>query len=63
MQGLHLNKPSLMRALVTLGIISAPSTKTPDEKILVARGLLLQMQTAPFRKLSGLLDAALYELQ
>ena len=52
-----------MRALVTLGIISAPSTKTPDEKILVARGLLLQMQTAPFRKLSGLLDAALYELQ
>ena len=47
---------------MTLGIISAPSNKTSDEKILVVRGLLLQMQTAPFRKLPGLLDAAVYEL-
>ena len=52
----------LVTALVTLGIISARSNKTSDEKILVVRGLLLQMQTAPFRKLPGLLDAAVYEL-
>ena len=58
-----MNKPSLVRALVALEIISAPSTKTPDEKILVVRGLLLQMQTAHFRNLPGLLDAAIYELQ
>ena len=45
-----------------MGIISARSNKTSDEKILVVRGLLLQMQTAPFRKLPGLLDAAVYEL-
>ena len=62
-QGLHLGKPALVSALVDLGVISPPSRKTPDEKIIVVRGLLLQMQTAPFRKLPALLDAAIYELQ
>ena len=52
-----------MAALVDLGIISPPLRKTADEKIIVVRGLLLQMQTAPFRKLPALLDAAMYELQ
>jgi len=62
-QNAYLGKPALTKALQDVGRISAPSNKTPAERIVSARQILVQMQSAPMNRLTELLDSAIAELQ